>query len=75
MIVALPEELRPNRQQWRLLAITLVCYATGYPIALGLDQAWGWILVTVGGFFLIWLLLITVRRINAGGKPPESDQP
>ena len=74
MIVALPEELRPNRQQWRLLIITLACYATGYPIALGLDQAWGWILVTVGGFFLIWLLLITIRRMNSAGDPPPTDE-
>lgn len=74
MIVALPKELRPDAKQRRLLAVTIACYATGYPIALGLNQPWGWILVTVGGIFLFWLILVTIRRINGHGEPPESDQ-
>ena len=63
----------------------LLCYATGYPIALWLNQPWGWILVTAGGFFLVWLVILIIRRINttstnapAQSTPPESstsDQP
>ena len=62
--VPLPDELRPDSKQRRLLIITLACYATGYPIALWLNQPWGWILVTAGGFFLMWLIISVVRRIN-----------
>ena len=70
----LPDELRPDNTQRRLLIVTLACYAIGYPIALGLNQSWGWILVTAGGFFLFWLVLITVRRFNASAEPPTSDE-
>ena len=62
--VPLPYELRPDSKQQRLLIITLACYATGYPIALWLNQPWGWILVTAGGFFLLWLVVTVIRRIN-----------
>ena len=62
--VRLPDELRPDAKQRRLLIITLACYATGYPIALWLNQPWGWILVTAGGFFLLWLVVTVIRRIN-----------
>ena len=62
--VSTSNELRPDPKQRRLLIITLACYATGYPIALWLNQPWGWILVTAGGFFLMWLIISVVRRIN-----------
>ena len=74
MNVSLPNEWRPDQKQRRLLIITLLCYATGYPIALWLNQPWGWILVTAGGFFLMWLVVLFIRRINAksDGTPMQS---
>ena len=43
-----------------------LCYALGYPIALGLDSPWGWLLVTLGGVLLAALLVVTIRRIDRG---------
>jgi len=75
--VSLPDEWRQDPKQRRLLIITLLCYATGYPIALWLNQPWGWILVTAGGFFLMWLVILIIRRINAkhGAAPPQPTTP
>ena len=58
------------------MIITLLCYATGYPIALWLNQPWGWILVTAGGFFLMWLVVLVIRRINTtSNSTPDHSTP
>jgi hypothetical protein len=55
---------RPNKTQVRLFLASAVCYALGYPIALAADQPWGWLLVTLGGVFLLWLGVVTIRRVD-----------
>jgi hypothetical protein len=65
-------DLRPDSKQRRLLIITVLCYGTGYPIALWLNQPWGWILVTAGGVFLAWLLVLVVRRLTGPETPTGS---
>jgi hypothetical protein len=49
----------------KVLAIAVVLsYLIGYPVALVLDSSIGWVLVTVGGIFLIALGIVTVRQIH-----------
>jgi len=64
--VRLRDSARPTRAQTSLGVASGLCYALGYPIALGLDSPWGWLLVTLGGVLLAALLVITIRRIDRG---------
>ena len=64
--VRLRDAARPTRTQTVLGVASLLCYALGYPIALGLDSPWGWLLVTLGGVLLAALLVVTIRRIDRG---------
>ncbi len=50
-------------QAW-LLAVTVLCYAVGYPLGIVLDSAVGWVLVSLGGLGLLALGVVTVRRIH-----------
>ena len=53
-----------TRAQVVLAACMLLCYGIGYPLALIGRSPTGWLLVTLGGVFLIALGIITVRRIH-----------
>jgi len=64
--VRLRDVARPTRAQTILGVGSALCYALGYPIALGLDSPWGWLLVTLGGVLLAALVVVTVRRIDRG---------
>ncbi len=57
---------RPSRTQIRLAVAAAVSYAIGYPVALVGGYAFGWVLVTLGGVFLLALGAVTVRRIHGG---------
>lgn len=51
-----------ERQRMRVLGtICAACYVVGYPLAIWGDSGWGWVLVWVGGLFLIALGVIVVR--------------
>ncbi len=56
---------KPTRTQTRLGIAVLICYAIGYPVALVADSPVGWVFVTVGGVFLLWLGVVTVRRMHS----------
>ena len=60
----LRDSARPTRAQIVLAAISALCYALGYPIALVANSPWGWLLVTLGGVVLVALLVVTIRRID-----------
>ena len=62
--VRLRDSARPTRTQVVLAGSSALCYALGYPIALVGNSPWGWLLVTLGGFLLVALLVITIRRID-----------
>jgi hypothetical protein len=53
-----------NNVQVILLGAALVCYAAGYPLGIVSHSAIGWVLVTLGGVFLVALGTVTVRRIH-----------
>jgi hypothetical protein len=53
---------RPNRVQSWLIGLAALSYAVGYPVALIADLAVGWVLVSVGGLFLLALGVVTIRR-------------
>jgi len=55
---------RPNRRQVLLFLASAFCYAIGYPVALVANAPWGWVLVTIGGVLLFWLIIVTIRRIE-----------
>lgn len=57
---------RTNRTQILLAVAAALSYAIGYPVALAGGHAFGWVLVTLGGVFLLALGAITVRRIHSG---------
>jgi hypothetical protein len=48
----------------RLGIASALCYAIGYPVALVANQPWGWLLVTLGGVLLLWLGVVTIRRVD-----------
>ena len=65
---------RPDRTQGRLIVATVLAYAVGYPLALVGGWAVGWILVTLGGFLLMGLGLVTIRRIQRAGPSEPTDR-
>lgn len=68
----LPED---RRTLWVLLAATVACYATGYPLALWGHSAVGWVLVFLGGPLLLILGALTIRQLHQGAAHrtrPES---
>jgi len=60
--------MRPDRTQVRLAVGAALSYAIGYPVALVGGSGFGWVLVTLGGVFLLGLGAVTVRRIGGGGR-------
>jgi hypothetical protein len=60
----LPHLPNPTTTQKALIVAVVLSYAVGYPIALIVDSSFGWVLVTLGGFFLVALGIVTVRRIH-----------
>jgi len=62
--VWLTEKAHMSRAQIILAAAMLLAYGIGYPLALVGHSPSGWLLVTLGGVFLIVLGIITVRRIH-----------
>ncbi|MEO6821055.1 MAG: hypothetical protein ABI468_00700 [Candidatus Nanopelagicales bacterium] len=65
---------RPTRVQVLLAAAMFASYAVGYPVAIVADSAIGWLLVMLGGVFLMLLVGVTVRRITAAPRA-EPAQP
>jgi ABC-type enterobactin transport system permease subunit len=57
--------------QIRLGLATLVSYAIGYPVAIIAHAAVGWVFVSIGGVFLLWLIVVTVRQIDRNAREPE----
>lgn len=66
---------RPTRAQVLLAAATFASYAVGYPVAIVANYAVGWVLVTLGGVFLLLLGGVTLRRITAAprSEPAQPD--
>lgn len=63
-----------RRTLWLLLAATLACYGTGYPLALWGHSNAGWVLVFLGGPLLLTLGVLTVRLLHqSAGDRPASD--
>lgn len=65
--------LHPDPTQWRLIIATALAYAVGYPVALIGGSPIGWVLVMAGGLLLLWLGVVTIKRIQRGGpsEPPN----
>ena len=55
---------RLTRRMKILVVVTALCYAVGYPVALGAHSNVGWIFVGLGGPFLIALLITVVQRVH-----------
>jgi len=58
----------PTRAQRLLVLGALVSYAVGYPVALWLHSGFGWVLVMLGGVFLLALGVVTIRRLTASSR-------
>jgi hypothetical protein len=58
--------VRPTRAQVVLGTAAVACYAAGYPLAILGDSSVGWALVTLGGFFLLILGVVTIRLLHRG---------
>jgi ABC-type spermidine/putrescine transport system permease subunit I len=67
--------LRPNRTQACSAVASLLSYAVGYPLALVADNALGWVLVMLGGLFLLAFVGSTVVRVHRGRDADQSDAP
>jgi hypothetical protein len=66
LAVPVRDELRPSRSQTISGGAALVSYAVGYPLAIFGHSPIGWIVVMLGGVFLLCLGAITVRRVHRG---------
>jgi hypothetical protein len=53
-----------RRNLWLLLAATVACYGTGYPLALWGHSSAGWVLVFLGGPLLLTLGVLAVRLLH-----------
>lgn len=62
--VRLPGNTRSDRLQAGLGVASLLMYAVGYPLAIVGRSAAGWVLVMLGGLFLIAFGVLTIRRIH-----------
>jgi hypothetical protein len=65
----LPHLPRATRSQQVLIVAVLLSYLIGYPVALMVDSSIGWVLVTLGGVFLMALGVVTIRRVHRSGNP------
>ena len=58
------DSLRPTRGQAITGGASLAAYAVGYPVAI-VGGSWiGWVLVMLGGVFLLAFGVLTVQRIT-----------
>lgn len=64
---SIPHLPRATPTQKALGIAVLLSYGVGYPVALVVYAALGWVLVTLGGVFLLALGVVTVRRIHRAG--------
>jgi hypothetical protein len=55
---------REDRALKILVALTALCYAIGYPVALVGHSNAGWVLVFLGGPLLIALIVLVIRRVQ-----------
>ncbi len=62
-----------SKLQMLLFAAAAASYAVGYPLGLASHLAVGWVLVTLGGVFLVALGTVTVRRMNAEATSGASE--
>ncbi len=62
-----------SKLQLFLFAAAAASYAVGYPLGLASHLAVGWVLVTLGGVFLVALGTVTVRRMNTDAKSSASE--
>ena len=62
---------RPTRSQIVCGGAAVVSYGVGYPVAIVGDYLWGWILVALGGVFLLALGTVTIARIHRGSAAPR----
>jgi hypothetical protein len=63
-----------RRTIWLLLAATVACYGTGYPLALWGHSDAGWVLVFLGGPLLLTLGVLTVRQLHRStARPPQTE--
>lgn len=60
---ALLAGMRP-RERWAA-ATTVGCYALGYPLALWGPATAGWVLVALGGPFLLILVVLVIGRVRS----------
>lgn len=60
----IPHLPRASPPQKALAIAVVLSYGVGYPVALIIDSSIGWVLVTLGGVFLLALGVVTVRRIH-----------
>lgn len=58
---------RPNRSQSWLIGLAALSYAVGYPTAVLAGWLGGWVLVSLGGLFLLALGVVTIQRIGRSG--------
>ena len=63
-----------RRTPWVLLAATVACYGTGYPLALWGHSDAGWVLVFLGGPLLLTLGVLTVRRLHRSSTVPPVEK-
>jgi len=64
---------RVTRRLRLLTVATALCYAVGYPLALGAHSAVGWIFVALGGPFLVALLFMVIQRVHADVMAADRD--
>lgn len=62
-----------TKLQLMLAAGVAICYGVGYPLGLIANSVVGWFLVTLGGFFLVALGTVIVRRIHQGSASGRTD--
>jgi hypothetical protein len=55
---------REDRTLKIVLALTVLCYAIGYPVALVGHSPVGWVLVFLGGPLLITVVVLVIRRVQ-----------
>ena len=63
--------LHASPLQIRLGLATLLSYAIGYPVAIVAHSPVGWVFVSIGGIFLLWLIVVTVRHVDRNAREPQ----
>lgn len=58
-----------------LAGAVVLCYGVGYPVALLGHSVAGWVLVFLGGPFLIALGVVVIRRVHRSSRAPAAAEP